>query len=119
MEKNGVGFDVEGFYRALDSTRQSRGHSWRVVAHEAGISPSTLTRMAQGKRPDVDSLAKLTVWSGLKTDDFVRSNKAKPEVEPIAMVSTLLRSDKHLSEDSAAALDELVKLAYKRLRIAQ
>lgn len=114
--RNSTGFDVEGFYQALDATRQSRDLSWRVVAHEAGISPSTLTRMAQGKRPDVDSLAKLTVWSGLKTDDFVRSSRARPEVEPIAMISTLLRSDKHLSEDSAAALDELVKLAYRRLR---
>ncbi len=88
--KNNTGFDVEGFYQALDATRQSRKISWRVVAHEAGISPSTLTRMAQLKRPDVDSLAKLTVWSGLKTDDFVRSDKARSEVEPIAMISTLL-----------------------------
>lgn len=116
MQKNSVGFDVEGFYQALESTRQSRDISWRAVANEAGISPSTLTRMAQGKRPDVDSLAKLTVWSGLKTDDFVRSSNTKPVAEPIAMISTLLRSDQHLTADSAAALDELVKLAYKRLR---
>ena len=116
MLKSNVSFDVVGFYYALDSTRKSRNISWRAVAHEAGISPSTLTRMAQGKRPDVDSLAKLTVWSGLKSDDFVRSEGSKSEAEPIAMISTLLRSDKHLTEDSAAALDELVKLAYKRLR---
>lgn len=116
MTKTTAGFDVEGFYQALDATRKSRRVSWRIVASEAGISPSTLTRMAQGKRPDVDSLAKLTVWSGLKTDDFVRSAKAKPQAESIAMISTLLRSDKHLSEESAAALDELVKLAYQRLR---
>lgn len=116
MSPHKIGFDVEGFYRALDATRQSRSLTWRSVAKEAGISPSTLTRIAQGKRPDVDSLAKLTVWSGLPTEEFVRSDKPRPEAESIAMISTLLRSDKHLSEASSAALDELVKLAYQRLR---
>lgn len=116
MSINKTGFDVEGFYRALDATRQSRQLTWRSMAREAGISPSTLTRMAQGKKPDVDSLAKLTVWSGLRTEEFVWSDKPKAEAESIAMISTLLRSDKHLSEESSAALDELIKLAYHRLR---
>ncbi len=37
------------------------------------MSASTLTRMAQGKRPDVDGLAALVAWSGLDADDYVRS----------------------------------------------
>ena len=31
--------------------------------------------MAQGKRPDVDGLAALVSWSGLKTEDYVRSHR--------------------------------------------
>ena len=110
-----AGFDVEGFYLALDATRQSRKLTWRSVAKAAGISPSTLTRMAQGKRPDVDSLAKLTVWSGLTVDDYVAPHSAKASAEPMAAISTLLRSDKNLSPESADALDELIKLAYRRM----
>ena len=30
--------------------------------------------MSQGRRPDVDGLAALAAWSGLDTDDFVRSD---------------------------------------------
>ena len=59
-------FDAEAFYAALDSQRHSRRLNWKQVAREAGISASTLTRIAQGKRPDVDSLAALLTWSGLK-----------------------------------------------------
>lgn len=110
-------FDAMGFYEALDATRQSRGNlTWRQVAGAAGVSASTLTRMAQGKRPDVDSLAALAAWSGLKADDFVRGNVRVANPEPLAMISTYLRSDPNLSEESATALDELIKATYQRLR---
>jgi len=49
--------DVQALYDALDQQRRSKKLSWRQLAGEAGVSPSTLSRMTQGKRPDVDSLA--------------------------------------------------------------
>lgn len=70
----------------------------------------------QGKRPDVDSLAALAAWSGLSTDDYVRSDEARPEPEPLAKITTYLRSDKNLSTEAARALDELIKVTYNRLR---
>jgi hypothetical protein len=36
--------------------------------------------------------------------------------EPLAMISTYLRSDKNLTAEAAAALDEVVKATYERLR---
>ena len=50
-------FDADGFYAALDAERRSRRYTWKRVADESRVSASTLTRMAQGRRPDVDSLA--------------------------------------------------------------
>ena len=58
-------FDGNAFYAALDGERQARQCTWRRVAQESGVSASTLTRIAQGKHPDVDSLAALSAWSGL------------------------------------------------------
>jgi len=115
MEKQGR-FDTQGFYEALDSVRQARRQNWKQVAAESGVSASTLTRIAQGKRPDVDGLAALAAWSGLRADDFVRSDGKRPEVEPLAMITTYLRSDKNLSPEAATALDELIKATYERLR---
>jgi transcriptional regulator with XRE-family HTH domain len=114
-EKRGV-FDAMGFYQALDATRQARKVTWRQVAGESGIPASTLTRMAQGKRPDVDSLAALTAWSGLKADNFVRSEENRPKAEPLAMISTYLRTDPNLTKEGADALDVLIKATYERLR---
>ena len=115
MEKKGW-FDSEAFYGALDAVRQARKRNWKQVASESGVSASTLTRMAQGKRPDVDGLAALAAWSGLDTDGYVRSEAGRPSPEPLALISTYLRSDKNLSAEAATALDELIKATYERLR---
>jgi DNA-binding Xre family transcriptional regulator len=110
-------FDAEGFYAALDAARLARGLNWKQVAAGSGVSASTLTRMAQGKRPDVDGLAALCAWSGLDADDFVRSeDDDRTPAEPLAMISTYLRSDRNLSAESAAALEEVIKITYERLR---
>lgn len=115
MDKKGW-FDADAFYEALDSVRLARKLNWKQVAAESGVSASTLTRMAQGRRPDVDGLAALAAWSGLRADDYVRSDAEMPEREPLAMISTYLRSDKNLSSEAAAAMDELIKATYQRLR---
>ena len=115
-EKRGW-FDSDGFYAALDAVRRARDLNWKQVAAESGVSASTLTRMAQGKRPDVDGLAALVAWSGLDADDYVRTEGAdRPEAEPLAMISTYLRSDRNLTPEAATALDELIKATYERLR---
>jgi transcriptional regulator with XRE-family HTH domain len=109
-------FDGTAFYDALDAVRTARALSWREVAAGAGVSASTLTRMAQRKRPDVDSLAALCTWSGLRADDFVKTDRERPAVEPLAAISTLLRSDRNLSEKSAAQLSEIIKVSYEQLK---
>ena len=109
-------FDAEAFYSALDAERRNRKQTWKRVAEEAQISASTLTRMAQGRRPDVDSLAALVTWSGLSADSFVRDEQRSPEPSSLAMISTYLKSDPHLTPEAADALDELVKATYERMR---
>lgn len=110
-------FDAAGFYAALDAVREGRKLNWKQVAAQSKVSASTLTRLAQGRRPDVDSLAKLLTWSGLKAEQFVRSESKMPKrTETLAMISTYLRADPHLTPQSAAALEEVVKVTYRRLR---
>lgn len=112
-------FAAEAFYAALDSQRQAKRLTWKKVASEAGVSASTLTRMAQGKRPDVDSLAALTAWSGLKADEFMPppDGKLKPKkAEPLAQAMALFRADKNLSPEAEHALEIVIKTTYERLR---
>jgi len=110
-------FDASAFYAALDSERESRGKTWKQVAKEAKVSASTLTRMGQGKRPDVDSLAALAAWSRLDVDQFVlgkESDKLLPE--PLTRMTALLRADKNLTSDGAEALEAILKSAYSHLK---
>lgn len=110
-------FDAGAFYAALDSQRQSRKLNWKQVAREAGISASTLTRMAQGKRPDVDSLAALLTWSGLSADQFVMAEARVPtNADPLAQITAYLRADPHLRPEAALALEAVLKAAYEKLR---
>jgi transcriptional regulator with XRE-family HTH domain len=108
-------FDADAFFDALEGVRIARKETWKQVAKEAGVSASTLTRMAQGKRPDVDSLAAISRWSGLVVDDYVRGHSPMPVQEPLAMISTYLRGDKNLSPEAVRALDAVIKATYQRL----
>ena len=109
-------FDGGAFFAALDAERQARRCTWKQVAEECGISASTLSRMSQGKHPDVNGLAALAAWSGLDMDQFVRNAAAKEEPEPLAIISSCLHSDPRLNEEAAVALDQMVKAAYRSMR---
>ena len=109
-------FDAEAFYAALDATRESRKKNWKQVSEESGVSASTFTRMAQGKRPDVDGLAKMVNWSGLDPNEYLLTPGRKPSAEPLAVISTLLKGDKNLTPESAAALEKVIRAAYKQFK---
>ncbi len=110
-------FDVEAFYAALDSQRLSKRMNWKQVAEESGVSASTLTRIAQGRRPDVDSMAALLAWSGLEADSFIkRGQDVQTKSDPLAQITAYLRADPQLTPEAASALEAVIKAAYEQLR---
>lgn len=110
-------FDTDSFYAALDGQRQGKKLTWKQVAAESGVSASTLTRMAQGRRPDLEGLAKLCTWSGLSADDFIRKSSGPvQEPETLARIATYLRADPHLEPETAEMLDQLIRATYERFR---
>jgi transcriptional regulator with XRE-family HTH domain len=117
VSENSTNFDFQGFYQALDSTREARRASWKQVAAEAGVGASTLARMSKDRRPDADGLAALSAWASLNPADFVvdPTPRVRPAAEPLARISKLLREDHRLSKSSAKALDEIVRAAYAQL----
>lgn len=115
-------FDIGAFYAALDSQRLSKQKTWKKVGEEAGVSASTLTRMSQGKRPDVDSLAALLKWSGLDVDSFVkRDSNSSDSSQPsqLAKITAYLRSDPNLTQEAAEAIEAVLHAAYEKLRKKQ
>lgn len=111
-----VEFDSAGFYRALDAVRSARGLNWKLVAEQSGVSASTLTRVAQGRRPDVDSLAALVSWAGLSADDFVNRATGATDREPLGQIASYLQSDPRLTAEGRDAMMQIISAAYSRLR---
>lgn len=109
-------FDNDAFYAALDAVRLSRGLNWKEVAAGAGIAASTLTRLAQGRRPDVNSLAVLVRWGGLDADMYVRPEPADRVHPPIEDLVSHLSADPLLTDSAARALRAMILAAYKELR---
>ena len=110
-------FNVPALRAALDAERSSRGLSWKDVAAEAGISASTLTRLSQGKRPDVDSLAALTHWMDMSADSFMPTRiRGYGGASAMTRISSILRDDPDLDADGASALEEIIKASYGRFR---
>ena len=111
-------FDVDALHAAMDSQRRSRRLTWKEVAAESGVSASTLTRLSQGRQPDVNSLAALTAWLGMSADHFMRSGQVAQfgAATPLALISSIIHRDPHLSPEGGAALEEMIRATYARLR---
>lgn len=114
--KDRPAFDSASFYESLDGERRSRSLNWKDVADEAGVSQSTLTRLGQGKRPDVDSFARLVAWAGLDADSFVIAKRRDQEGGFLAQLPTYLRADPNLSDQGVESLEAIIKAAYDQFR---
>ena len=111
-------FDVAALHAALDSERRSRQITWKDVAAQSGVSASTLTRLSQGRQPDVNSLASLTAWLGIAADHFMRTERINQfgSASPLAQISSIIHGDPQLNPEGAMALEEMIKAAYVHLR---
>ena len=112
-------FDVSLFHAALDARRVERGLRWFEVANEVGVSPSTLTRLGQGSRPDVDTFFKLCAWADLDPSGFdtKRSERTSTESDgSLPAIAAALRADKTLDADDVQLLEDVLTAAYQRIR---
>lgn len=97
--------------------------SLRDVADITGVSASTLSRIENGTgKPDADNIARLTSWLDMPIDRVLSAGSAG-DVEPVIyypheatpeIVEAHLRADKRLTPETAKALSELFRVAYKQ-----
>jgi transcriptional regulator with XRE-family HTH domain len=109
--------------RAIKRRREELGLSLRDVADVTNVSASTLSRIENGTgKPDADNIARLTGWLDMPIDRVMNRQKAS-SVEPVIyypheatpeIVEAHLRADKNLSKETADALSELFRVAYKQ-----
>jgi hypothetical protein len=104
-------------YAALELKREEVGRSWRDIAKELDVSPSTFSRLSKGSGVDTDTFVTLTGWLGVAPESFVVGEKASPErsEETMSIISSYLRADRNLKPRSAAAIETVLRAAYAQL----
>ncbi|MEO7672737.1 MAG: helix-turn-helix transcriptional regulator [Pyrinomonadaceae bacterium] len=109
--------------QAIKRRREELSLSLRDVADVTNVSASTLSRIENGTgKPDADNIARLTGWLDMPIDR-VMNKQTVDNVEPVIyypheatpeIVEAHLRADKKLTPETAKALSELFRVAYKQ-----
>lgn len=68
-------FDAKALYEELDARRTSQGLTWQELSRLVGVSASTMQRLSQGGRLEVDGMLAMVKWLGRTVEDFVRETK--------------------------------------------
>lgn len=109
--------NINELAKQLRAKRGTRG--LRAVAQEIGdISASTLSRVEQGKIPDLDTFLRLCRWLGASPDQFTSATRETPEDKDRDGESTQqtviahLRADRTLDPATAEALARMIEMAY-------
>lgn len=107
-------------YSALDAARQERQLSWRALARAIGVSPSLLSRLGNGLKPDTDGFATLVAWLRMPAEDFFSSDEkltaTGKEPDLMAQLAPLLRARKDLTATDVEYLEQVIGATVARAR---
>lgn len=122
-KKHGV--NTEELGSAVRRRREQQNLSLRDVADLTGVSASTLSRIENGTgKPDADNIARLASWLDMPIERVMHHGQRSPsDPKPVVyyphestpeIVEAHLRADRHLTTETAKALSELFRVAYKQ-----
>lgn len=113
----GTQIKIQEFATMLRERRGNRG--LREVAKEiGGVSASTLSRIEQGKLPDLDTFVSICRWLGIPPEEFMvgydtNTEDTKKVIDTRQFVAAHLRADRTLDPKVAEALVQMINLAYE------
>jgi transcriptional regulator with XRE-family HTH domain len=106
--------NIEKLANLVRSKRKNRG--LREIAKEIGsVSPSTISRVENGKTPDMDTFLALCNWLEIPPTELINNTEEKKNLDTPEAIEIQLRADTCLEPAIADALASLVKAAYKEL----
>lgn len=120
-----TGVNTEELGNAIRRRRDQQNLSLRDVADQTGVSASTLSRIENGTgKPDADNIARLASWLDMPIERVMHHGQRNasdpkpvvyyPHESTPEIVEAHLRADRQLSPETAKALSELFRVAYKQ-----
>ncbi len=88
------------------------------ISKEIGdVSAATLSRIEQGKLPDVETFIKICKWLNVATDEFIVGKKTSiSKLTEKELVLSQLRASRELDEDTIEAMVSMVNMAFTKVR---
>jgi transcriptional regulator with XRE-family HTH domain len=103
--------DIEKLASLVRTKRQERG--LREISSEIGtVSPSTISRVENGKVPDLETFLALCDWLDVSPADLFGNDRERDIDSTPDRIAFLLQSDPSLDPAMANALAQLIKAAY-------
>jgi transcriptional regulator with XRE-family HTH domain len=97
----------------LAQRRRSLGMSLREAAESSGVPVATLSRIEQGRMPDLGTFTRVVEWIGERPERFFAPTE---RVENTAdTIAEHLRADPTLSDDAANKIASIVRDLYESL----
>ena len=104
---------MSAFARTLKAYRDEHDLTLTAVADQTGISPSTLSRIENGKLvPKFQTMARLCDLMDVSIEDFTEHRGGGEERETMEQVAVHLRADRKLSTKAAQQIIDVVKALY-------
>lgn len=105
--------DTNKIIELSNRLREKRaGKGIRETAKEIGISPATLSRIENGKIPDLDTFGRICRWTGDNPSIYLNI-RTKDAVAPRVQVH--FKKESAINPETAKALAELILLAQSKL----
>ena len=82
----------------------------RATARQLGLSPATLSRIENGRLPDLDNFTRICRWLEVDPADLLGFD---PQAQNLPVAAVHFRSSAALSSETSAALQELIVEAQK------
>ena len=82
----------------------------RATARQIGLSPATLSRVENGRLPDLDNFTRICRWLEVDPASLLGFD---PQARSLPVAAVHFRSDAALSTATSAALQELIVEAQK------
>lgn len=107
--------NTEKLSSLIKSKRGKKG--LRETAKEIGdLSAATLSRIEQGKLPDVETFILVCKWLDVPTDTFVDGEKAKTNISEKEMIVYQLRASRELDSDTIDTMIKMVEMAFTKVK---
>jgi transcriptional regulator with XRE-family HTH domain len=85
----------------------------RAAAGEIGISPATLSRIENGRVPDLDTLKKVCAWLGVDPAEYF-GNSDQHRTTDRPSVQVVFKKDRAVTPQTSRALGKLIIAAYQQ-----